>query len=148
MGLDVISIHIFLSLNDILQEHFFLHNGGLICILNIRGTFFGNVNKQIQFLHIFPFPMIPIRKKNKGGARGPYLRTFKITQWYACISLNLHVVAVVKWLVKKLLWVVFSPGHLDLSRCPLLNKSLQPTDIQGSDTTWELRMSPGMCSKS
>ena len=75
MGLDVISIHVFLSLNDILQEHFFLHNGGLICILNIRGTFFDNVNKQIQFLHIFPFPTIPIRKKNKGGARGPYLRT-------------------------------------------------------------------------
>ena len=73
MSLDVISIHVFLSLNDILQEHFFSHNGGLISILNIRGTFFGNVNKQIQFLHIFPFPMIPIRKKNKGGARGPYL---------------------------------------------------------------------------
>ena len=54
---------------------FFSHNGGLICILNIRGTFFGNVNKQIQFLHIFPFPMIPIKKKNKGGVRGPYLRT-------------------------------------------------------------------------
>ena len=47
--------------------------------------------------------------------------------------------------------------HLDLSRCPLLHKSLQPpswsikvyiaaqkfatsTDLQGSDTTWELRM--------
>ena len=52
---------------------FFSHNGGLICILNIRGTFFGNVNKQIQFLHIFPFPLIPIRKKNKGGARGHYI---------------------------------------------------------------------------
>ena len=75
MGLDVISIHVFLSLNDIFARTFFLHNGGLICILNIRGTFFGNVNKQIQFLHIFPFPMIPIRKKNKGGVRGPYLRT-------------------------------------------------------------------------
>ena len=30
--------------------------------------------------------------------------------------------------------------HLDLSRCPLLHKSLQPTDWKGSDTTWELRM--------
>ena len=33
--------------------------------------------------------------------------------------------------------------HLDLSRCPLLHKSLQPpciTDCKGSDTTWELRM--------
>ena len=34
--------------------------------------------------------------------------------------------------------------HPDLSRCPLLHKSLQPpiciTDLQGSDTTWELRM--------
>ena len=73
MGLDVISIHVFLSLNDTLQKHFFSHNGGLICILNIGGTFFGNVNKQIHFLHICLFPMIPIRKKNNGGARGPYL---------------------------------------------------------------------------
>ena len=54
-------------------KNIFSHNGGLICILNIRGTFFGNVSKQIQFLHIFPFAMIPIRKKNNGGARGPYL---------------------------------------------------------------------------
>ena len=33
--------------------------------------------------------------------------------------------------------------HLDLSRCPLLHKSLQPsciTDCTGSDTTWELMM--------
>ena len=29
--------------------------------------------------------------------------------------------------------------HLDLSRCPLLHKSLKPL-LQGSDTTWELRM--------
>ena len=38
-------------------------------------------------------------------------------------------------------------SHLDLSRCPLLHKSLQPpcvTDLQGSDTTWELRMSFSM----
>ena len=82
MGVDVISIHVFLSLNDILQELFFLHNGGLICILNIGGTFFGNVNKQIHFLHIFSFLMIPIRKKNNRGARGPYLciRLF-VPQW-------------------------------------------------------------------
>ena len=34
-------------------------------------------------------------------------------------------------------------SHLDLSTCPLVHKSLQPpciTDLQGSDTTWELRM--------
>ena len=66
MGLDVISIHVFPSLNDILQGPFFLHNGGPICILNMRGTFFGNVNKQIHFLHIFPFPMIPITNKSPG----------------------------------------------------------------------------------
>ena len=75
MDLDVISIHVFLSLNDILQEHFFSHNGGLICILNIGGTFFGNVNKQIYSPHSFPFRMIPIKKRNNRGARGPYLRS-------------------------------------------------------------------------
>ena len=36
--------------------------------------------------------------------------------------------------------------HFDLSRCPLLHKSLQPpciTDCKGSDTTWELRITAG-----
>ena len=70
---------------------FFLHNGRLICILNIRGTFFGNVNKQIQFLHILPFPMIPIRKKNKGGVRGPYLRTALILLW-GNVSSQIHLI--------------------------------------------------------
>ena len=37
-----------------------------MCILNIGGTFYGNVNKQIHILQIFPFPMISIRKKITG----------------------------------------------------------------------------------
>ena len=42
-------------------------------MLNIRGTFFGNVNKRIHFLHIFRFPMIPIIKKKIRGVQGVHI---------------------------------------------------------------------------
>ena len=45
IGLDVISVHVFLSLIDILQELFFTLWQTNLHILNIRGTYFATVNK-------------------------------------------------------------------------------------------------------
>ena len=55
MGLDIISIHISLSLTEIWQEHLFTHNGTIIYILNTYWTFSYTGNKHIHILHIFPF---------------------------------------------------------------------------------------------
>ena len=84
----------------------------------------------------------------QGGLRSPSASSWAFMKSH-CICCELwmalyHLVSSAKWnpvyCIHILPTAIF---HLDLSRCPLLHKRLQPPcimDCKGNDTTWELRM--------
>ena len=53
------------------------------------------------------------------------------------VILVLSLILSTNYVFSVIIYYTYREWHLDLSRCPLLHKSLQPciTDLQGSDTT-------------